>query len=581
MAELDREGAATTSEAGGNGVAPAQVSLRVLLECEPGVLQVLDRGGRTRFITNSAAKVLGYPAEALLGRHFREVIDLRDLPELESAFGRLLTSPTGTTIEREFRVRHGDGATHWLHGTASNQLSTPGVEGVVLHWRDITTPRELRAQLEYAATHDGLTGLGNRALFVDHLELALGGAERHPDQPVAVLFCDLDQFKVINDSLGHAAGDELLRQVADRLRSAVRPGDTVARLGGDEFAILCVNLSGARHAVNLAQRALSAVTGSYRVTGVPEPVHAGASIGVSISDGPTSTATDLLREADTALYEAKRRGRHRVELFNQRLRETVQARLRLESDLRHGLERGEFTLHYQPKLHLRRHRFFAAEALLRWNSPDVGPRPPADFLDVARESGVLLPLGRWALRTAVGQTAEWTRAGLDLAVQVNVSAPELASPGFVADVEDAISSSGADPGHVELEITEEAALVDLTSTAATIAALRALGVHVTLQGFGSGSSSLSVLHGLPVDAMKLDGAFTRTLLASPRSTTVVEAVLRLADALDLTTIADGVESASQLQELEQLGCDAAQGLHIAPPMPASAVEALSAVRRQD
>jgi diguanylate cyclase (GGDEF)-like protein/PAS domain S-box-containing protein len=558
----------------------APVSLRVLLECEPGVLQVLDRSGRTRFVTSSAATVLGYPAEALLGRHFREVVDVRDLPEVESAFARLVASPRGTTAEREFRFRHGNGGTHWVHGTASNQLHTPGVEGVVVHWRDITTPRELRTQLEYAATHDVMTGLGNRALFIDHLELALGGLERSPDQPLAVLFCDLDEFKVVNDSLGHAAGDDLLRQVAERLRSAVRPGDSVARLGGDEFAVLCVSLSGARPAVSLAERALAAVTGTYRLSGIAKPVYVGASIGVAVCDGPSATATDLLREADTALYEAKRRGRHRVELFNQELREAVNARLQLESDLRQGLGSGAFTLHYQPKLHLRTHQYFSAEALLRWNSPDRGPRLPHSFLDVARETGVLVPLGRWALGTAIAQVAEWTRAGLDLSVQVNVSALELASAGFVPDLETAISRAGADPDRVELEITEEAALADLEATAATLAAVRDRGCHVTLQGFGSGSSSLSTLQHLPVDAMKLDGTVTRSVAGSARSRTVVQAILSLAGALDLTTFADGVESAEQLHELEDLGCDAAQGLHIAPPMPATDLAALPGVRRR-
>jgi len=563
-----------------NVAAPAQVSVRVLLDCEPGVLLVLDRSGRTRFVTAGAATVLGYPPKALMGRHFREVVDLRDLPELERGFAQLVSAPTGTTIEREFRFRHRDGATHWLHGTASNHLHTAGVRGIVVHWRDITTPRELRTQLEYAATHDVLTGLSNRALFVDHLELALGSAARHPDEPVAVLFCDLDEFKVINDSLGHPAGDDLLCQVAERLRQAVRPGDTVARFGGDEFAVLCANLSGARHASTLAERALAAVTGAYRLTGASKPVHVGACIGVAISTGASSTATDLLREADTALYEAKRRGRHRVELFSHQLRETVTARLRLESDVRRGLERGQFTLHYQPKRHLRTGQFVSAEALLRWDHPDRGPRLPEAFLDVAHDTGLIVPLGRWVVATAVAQAGAWARAGLDLGVQVNVSATELAEPGFVSELGDAISRTGADPGKIELEITEQAAVADLEATVATVAAIRERGVHVTLQGFGSGSSSLTALQHIPVDGMKLDGAFTRSLGQGPRSATVVAAVLNLAHALELSTFADGVETAEQEDDLAGLGCDGAQGLHIARPRPAEELETDPAVSRR-
>jgi diguanylate cyclase (GGDEF)-like protein/PAS domain S-box-containing protein len=581
MGDPDAWGTAAVEPAtAGDRAAVADVSLRVLLECEPGVLLVLDRAGRTRFVTESAVTVLGHPAETLLGRHFREVVDLRDLPELERAFAELVDAPVGATMEREFRFRHRDGATHWLHGTASNQLQTAGVEGVVVHWRDITTPRELRTQLEYAATHDMMTGLSNRALFVDHLDLALGRVARHPDEPVAVLFCDLDQFKVINDSLGHPAGDDLLRQVADRLRRAVRPGDTVARLGGDEFAILCGNLSGARHAATLAERALAAVTGTYRLTGVSRPVHVGASIGVAISSGASSTATDLLREADTALYEAKRRGRHRVELFSHQLREAVTARLRLESDLCHGLERGEFALYYQPKLHLRSGRFFSAEALLRWNHPDRGPWLPEAFLDVARDTGVIIPLGRWVMRTAVAQVAAWHREGLDLSVQINVSATELADPGFVPDLADAISGAGVDPGNIELEITEPAAFADLQGTATTVAAIRERGVHVTLQGFGSGSSSLTTLQHIPVDGVKLDGAFARFAGRGSRSATIVEAVLNLGHALELSTFADGVEAAEEQYQLERFGCDAAQGQYIAPPTPATQLHTLPDVNRR-
>ncbi|MBW8765369.1 MAG: EAL domain-containing protein [Geodermatophilales bacterium] len=543
---------------------------RALVESAADVIEVIEPSGVIRYMSPGAREVLGQPPEQLLGRHFITKIDPRDHAVLQDAFNRVLVAEPGEVVEAEFRVlRHGGEEARWVHGRSSNHLRTPGVHGIVVNWRDVTVPLELRSRLEYAATHDALTGLGNRTLFVDHLELALAAAARHPGSRVAVLFCDLDRFKMVNDSLGHAAGDALLRQLSARLRDAVRPGDTVARFGGDEFAVLCPDLADDAQAGVLAERIMNAVEGPYRLDGGPQDLLVGTSVGVALSGEPPQDAEQLLQEADTALYEAKRRGRNRVELFSGRLSESLTDRLRLESDLRRALDGGQLVLQYQPKLDLRENKVFSAEALLRWNHPERGLLLPAAFLPLAEETGLLIRIGEWVLRTAAEQVAAWSSDGLDLGVQINFSDQELNDPEMIPLIKETLAKTSIDPAKLEVEITERAAAADLATTIETVRAVRDWGTHVSLDDFGTGYCSLTWLQQIPVDAVKLDQTFTKRLGEHPRSTAIVKSVLRLGAALGLGTVAEGVETPAQLEQLRHLGCDAAQGFYIGRPMPPS------------
>jgi diguanylate cyclase (GGDEF)-like protein/PAS domain S-box-containing protein len=545
---------------------------RALVESAVDVIHVVEPSGITRYISPGAAAVLGYSPDVLVGRHFRVMVDPRDRAAAEDAFAQVLAAPPGAVVEAEVRVRSGDDQVRWVHGRGSNHLQTPGVHAMVLNWRDVTVPMELRSRLEYAATHDTLTGLANRSLFIDHLELALATAARHTDSQVAVLFCDLDRFKLINDSLGHAAGDALLREVGHRLREVVRPGDTVARFGGDEFAVLCPALTHADQAGHVAERVVAAVAGPFRLEEGPTDFLAGTSVGVALSDSPPRSAEPMMREADTALYEAKRRGGGQVQVFSGRLSEAVSHRLRLEDDLRRALVGDRLLLLYQPKLNLRQNKVFSAEALLRWDHPERGLLAPAEFLPLAEETGLLLPIAVWVLRTAARQIAAWARSGFGLAVQINFSDRELNDAGMFQLIESTLADTGIDPSKLEIEITERAAAADLARTIETVRAVRAHGMHVSLDDFGTGFCSLTWLQQIPVDAVKLDQSFTMRL-GEPASTAIVQSVLQLSSALGLSTVAEGVETAEQLAQLREMGCDAAQGFYIGVPMTAADLEA--------
>jgi diguanylate cyclase (GGDEF)-like protein len=427
----------------------------------------------------------------------------------------------------------------------------------------------------HEALHDPLTGLPNRNLFLDRLAHALTQSERRQTS-VAVLFCDLDQFKVVNDSLGHAAGDELLAAVALRFEQTLRPEDTIARFGGDEFAVLVEDVSSERGATRVAERLAASLARPFILRRQEHFVS--ASVGISIGAvGEKPEA--LMRDADAALYRAKERGRGRYEIFDEVLRARVVDNMQTENALRRALERGELELHYQPVISLRGGTVAGLEALMRWSHPDRGLLYPGSFMSAAEDSQLILPMGRWAMNDALRTAAAWQ--GLDpdgppTRIAVNLSARQLTDPQLPADLEKAIHASGIEPVTVELEITETALLEETESPERSVQGLKEMGVRVVLDDFGTGFSSLGYLRRFPLDAIKLDRAFVEHLADRSEDEAIVRAVVEMAGALGLDVVAEGVETADQLEAVAELGCSHAQGFYFAHPTPPEQVPDLLA-----
>ncbi len=433
--------------------------------------------------------------------------------------------------------------------------------------------RSVEERTRHEALHDPLTTLPNRNLFLDRLGHALAQARRRRVS-VAVLFCDLDQFKLVNDSLGHAAGDELLAAVAPRIEQAIRPSDTVARFGGDEFAILAEDISNERDAIRVAERIAEALTRPFVLR---EREHfVSASIGISIAAGGESPEA-LMRDADAALYRAKERGRGGYEIFDEAMRSRVIDHMQTENDLRKALQRGELELHYQPIVSLADGSVTMLEALLRWRHPTRGLVGPAAFIPVAEESRLILPIGRWVLEQACREAASWQGAEPDRApvgVSVNLSARELADPQLLRSIESALEVSGIDPFTLRLELTETTLFEESEDPLSSLGALQNLGVRLVLDDFGTGFSSLGYLRRLPLSGIKLDRSFVENLAPGSDDAAIVGAVTEMAGVLGLDVCAEGVETSEQLEAVRALGCGQAQGFHFSRPVPADRVAAL-------
>jgi diguanylate cyclase (GGDEF)-like protein len=431
---------------------------------------------------------------------------------------------------------------------------------------DAIERHEADADNRHAALHDALTGLPNRRLLTEHLEQALGRA-RDTRAAVAVLFVDVDGFKVVNGSLGHSGGDELLRALTPRLRSAARECDTIARIGGDEFVLVCGGVISEEHALELARRVMSALETPFVIDGRHHVVT--VSIGVVIDDGH-STPESLLRDADTAMYRAKANGRGRSEVFSPEMRARACMRLRMESELQHAAERGELRVHYQPLFEIDGRQLIGMEALMRWERPDEGLVAPNDFIPVAEETGLIVALGQWILNAATEQLAGWQTElhGIDqLGIAINVSGRQLLTPGFDETVRAALTRSGLSANRLSLEVTESMLMEQTETPMAALAELRRLGVRIVLDDFGTGYSSLSRLKDLPLDALKIDRSFIDRLGDDPDREPIVVAIMSMAHALGLEVIAEGVETERALQRLAALHCEMAQGFLLSRPIP--------------
>jgi diguanylate cyclase (GGDEF)-like protein/PAS domain S-box-containing protein len=431
--------------------------------------------------------------------------------------------------------------------------------------------KRAQERLAHQALHDSLTELPNRALFLDRLALALARLRRRSSS-MAVLFADVDRFKVVNDSLGHDAGDRLLVALARRLREVLRPGDTLARFGGDEFAVLCEDVQ--EEDVNgIAERMMDALAEPFTIGG--REAFVSVSVGIAVARDPDQRAEALLRDADAAMYLAKDRGRARFEVFDEAMRDQSSERLMLENALRRAPERGELVALYQPIVRLTDGSMVGAEALVRWDHPERGRLEAAQFVPLAEETGIIIPVGGWMLAEACRQAATWSGNGHAPAVSVNLSARQLNRDDLVDTVDRALKESGLSPDRLWLEITESVLMDDADTAVAVLQRLRALGVHLSVDDFGTGYSSLAYLRRFPVDALKVDRSFVAGLGEDPEDSAIVEAVVSMAHSLRLLVVAEGVETDEQLARLRDLGCELAQGFYFAAPVPPAALDPLN------
>jgi diguanylate cyclase (GGDEF)-like protein/PAS domain S-box-containing protein len=499
-----------------------------------------------------------------------------DVQTLRSAVARHLEGHT-PHLEHEYRIAHGGGGWRWILVRGMAVRAEDGPYRMAGSQTDITDWRHVQDQLAHAATHDGLTQLPNRALFLELLERAFLRARRKRDYLFAVLFLDLDRFKAINDSLGHEAGDQLLIEAGRRLHGALRATDAIARMGGDEFTILLDDIGTVSAAVEIATRIQSDLSRPLAASG--HSVFTSASIGIAISSPHYTRHEDLLRDADIAMYRAKAQGRAQHAIFDASMHAHAVARLRTETLLRTALEIGGLFVVYQPIVSLRTQTLVGFEALLRCRTQDGQVIAPGEFISVAEESGLVVPLGRWVLAEACRQASAWQRShpqAVPLGVTVNISSRQLAAPDLVHDVEQALRDTGLAPGSLGLEITETALIDNAEAAADVLRRLRQLAVRVYLDDFGTGYSSLSYLHRFPVDVIKIDRSFVLAMEEDRESTQIVESIIAMADRLQLEIVAEGVETSEQAQRLYDLGCSRLQGYAFARPLPAHDVDRLLA-----
>ncbi len=554
----------------------SEEKFRCLVQHARDLILILDAQGRVRYVSPSAEEIWGYIGDSLLGSNYLELIHSDDRSSGQ-ALEHAVLETGGAMHTIELRLAHADGSWRDSEVIATNLLEQASVQGVVLTCRDITERKSFERQLTHAAFHDTLTQLPNRALFCDRLDHALARADRL-SKSTAVLFVDLDNFKVVNDSLGHEAGDVLLAVAAGRLAGCLQAEDTVARFGGDEFALLLEEVQGEARAVAVAERIAESFSEPFLLEG--REVFVGASVGIVMSkprrgDGPDS----LLRNADLAMYRAKATGRGRHVVFDPTMERGAIERLELESDMRRALERGEFCVHYQPIVSLVDQHVTEIEALVRWQHPTRGLVLPMDFIPIAEETGLIVPIGQWVLEQACRQACVWqtrySREGAPpLVLGVNLSARQFRNATLVDNIKRTLTITGLDPRTLKLEITESTVMDDADSAIAVLEELRALGIRIAIDDFGTGYSSLAYLQRLPVDTLKIDRSFVNGLGSDAETTAIVRSIIALAKSLHLSVTGEGVETAAQQRQLAQLGCDRGQGYLFSRPVPAADLNTL-------
>jgi diguanylate cyclase (GGDEF)-like protein/PAS domain S-box-containing protein len=563
-----------------SGSEGARQLLHLFAHSETGLV-TCRRDGRILLVSPVAARALGVQPAAL-----------RDTPITD--WLAPLAADTGSEAfgagHWETTARRADGSTFPVELTVS-QTELDGRAQYVVMFRDITERRITQERLQYLANYDSLTGLPNRTLFRDRLGHAMARARRS-GQPMALMFLDLDHFKVINDSLGHEVGDQLLRHVAETLGNCLRRVDslarhgarpaqdsfTVSRLGGDEFTVIAEQVGSAEDAALLARRILEAL--ETPLHWLDNELHVAASIGISMYPADDTDLDGLIRHTDMAMYRAKAMGRGTYSFFSEELSAEVAARLSLENHLRRALERQEFVLHYQPKVRLASGVVTGVEALIRWHAPGRGLVPPERFIRVLEDSGLILPVGAWAIRAACAELAAWDQAGAPpLTLAVNLSARQFRQPYLARFIADTLAETGVDPRRLELELTESLLMEDTESNRAVFASLAALGVRVAIDDFGTGHSSLSYLKRFAIDTLKIDRSFVSELPQDPEDCAIATAIVAMAHSLNMKVVAEGVETVEQADYLRGLGCNEIQGYLVSRALPAAQLLAWLEKRR--
>jgi diguanylate cyclase (GGDEF)-like protein/PAS domain S-box-containing protein len=515
---------------------------------------------------NAAFKTLtGWAPEEWIGKSFAPIVHPDDLSVALDVLKRVLG---GETASFELRIKSKSGDYLIAEFSAAPLVEDGRITGLLGVGRDVTEKRKAQETIRQLAYHDGLTGLPNRALFEDRLQVALAQAQRQR-QMVAVMFLDVDRFKLVNDTMGHSGGDILLKSVAEELSGAIRDGDTVARVGGDEFTLLLPAINGEGDAVVVAERILETIKHPRFVEGQEFSVT--TSIGITIFPQDGSDVDTLLRNADTAMYRAKERGRDNFQLYTPAMNAAVMQRLSLENDLRHAVERGELLLHYQPVADVTSGQIVGAEALVRWDHPQRGRLEPDDFISLAEETGLIVPIGQWVLREACLQARAWQDAGFaPVRLGVNLSARQLHHKGLVNLVTEVLDESGISPDWLQLEITEGDVMSNVEFIIGVLHRLRGMGVSISVDDFGTGYSSLSYLKRFPIDSVKIDRSFVRDLATDPSDAAIVTTVISMARNLNLRVVAEGVETNEQLDFLRRRACDEYQGYLVSRPVPGQA-----------
>ena len=536
-----------------------EASTRSLIENSSDLVLVVDRDEQLRFASSASRNVLGIEPADLVGRALDTLVHPDDEGALRRAIADVIRDP-GASPFVECRFRRGDSEWQYTEVALANLLDDRFVRGIVMNARDVTDRRALERRLAHQALHDPLTGLANRRLFLQRLERLVAD-----HAPAAVIFMDLDGFKALNDSLGHAGGDSLLVALADRLQAVLPPGDTMARFGGDEFAVLLAGARDAEAARADAERLADALARPFDV--FDTEVFIAASFGVAVAMADQS-AESLVGSADIAMYTAKSRGTGRIEVFQPEMRATAIARSEIALELRGAVERSEFAVRYQPIMDLALGAVAGFEALVRWEHPTRGEIAPDRFIPSAEQNGLIIPIGRFVLREACREAMTWPS---DLFVSVNLSTRQLQDPSLVADVRAVLEETGVAPHRLELEITETAAMDDEQLAGERLAELKGLGVRLAIDDFGVGYSSLGYLRRFDVDVLKLDRSFIQGITISGRELAFATSIVELSKLLGVQTVAEGVESAEQARKLREIGCDLAQGYFFARPLKVGAV----------